>query len=161
MPVSQITIDAVLQGERLPALTFHVTATRLIAGALASRDYSPLHHDSHYVTNVVGQRDIFANTQFQAALFERYLSDWSGPSGRIARMKFKMISSVFAGDSVVLSGTVEEVIRSGPCGAAARIIIVMTTGDRTATTCEVLYALPAGADQDPWLRCGGDWQQPA
>ena len=157
--MSHITIDVVMSGERLPELTFHVTATRLIAGALASRDYSPLHHDSRYVADVVGQRDIFANTQFQAALFERYLTDWSGPAGRIARMKFKMISSVFADDTVVLSGVVKEVFGLGPCGPAVSIMIEMTTGDRTATTCEVLYALPAAADTDPWLRRGSNWLQ--
>lgn len=156
-----LTIDGVEPGQRLPALSFHVTASRLIAGAFASRDYSRLHHDRDYAVEVAGQRDIFANTQFQAALFERYLNDWSGPLGRIARMTFRMTSSVFAGDHVSLTGTVDRVARSGPCAPAVSILIAMAVDDRAATSCEILYALPAAAGDNPWRRRSGLWLQPA
>lgn len=156
-----VTIDDVEPGQQIPALSFHVTASRLIAGAFASRDYSPLHHDRDYAVDVAGQRDIFANTQFQAALFERYLNDWSGPLGRIARMTFRMTSSVFAGDLVSLTGTVDRVLRSGPCAPAASILIAMAVDERTATACEILYALPAAAGDNPWRRRGESWLQPA
>ena len=62
--MTQRLIGDVAPGTIIPTLEFDVTATRLIAGALASRDYSPLHHDGRYVRDVVGQQDIFANTQF-------------------------------------------------------------------------------------------------
>ena len=42
------------------------------------------------------------NTPNQAAWFERFLTDWSGPKGRLGRMKFRMKGSVFPGDTMVL-----------------------------------------------------------
>lgn len=158
--MTQLLIADVAAGAALPALTYEVTATRLIAGALASRDYSPLHHDRTYVVDVAGQRDIFANTQFQAALIERYLGDWSGPLGRIARMQFRMKSSIFAGDRVLFGGVVEQVLAEGPCGASAAVNITLSVEGRLATTCEALYALPASAGDNPWVRRGMQWLQP-
>lgn len=158
--MTQLLITDVTVGAVLPALSYEVTATRLIAGALASRDYSPLHHDRNYVVDVVGQRDIFANTQFQAALIERYLGDWSGPLGRIARMQFRMKSSIFAGDQVLVKGTVDDVLAHGPCGASAAVNITISVEGRLTTTCETLYALPASHGDNPWARRGTQWLQP-
>ncbi|MFA5964592.1 MAG: hypothetical protein WC804_11300 [Sphingomonas sp.] len=156
----RLTIGDVAPGLALAPLRFQATATRIVAGALASRDYSRLHHDRGYVAEVAGQRDIFANTQFQAALFERYLGDWSGPQGRVARMRFAMRESIFAGDMVTLTGTVREVIATGPCGPAVIAELAMAVEDRTVTTCQALYALPLDARDDPWRREGTEWLQP-
>jgi len=157
--VTPLTIANVKPDMALPELRFDVTATRLISGALASRDFSPLHHDKNYVVDVVGQRNIFANTQFQAALFERYLNDWSGPLGRVVRMRFAMKSSIFAGDIVLIAGTVNEVRTSCECGAAVDLTIKMLVGEGLVTACDVLYALPAVEGDNPWHRCGKNWLQ--
>lgn len=158
--MTQRLIGDVAPGTIIPALEFDVTATRLIAGALASRDYSPLHHDGRYVRDVVGQRDIFANTQFQAALFERFLNDWSGPLGRLARMTFRMTSSIFAGDAVTVVGTVDDVLADGPCGAAVAVTMRLSIGALVVTSCDVLYALPAFEGDNPWDRRGERWLRP-
>lgn len=155
-----LLIGDVAPGDVIPELAFDVTATRIVAGALASRDYSPLHHDHDYVVGTVGQRDIFANTQFQASLFERFLNDWSGPRGRIARMRFSMTSSIFAGDRVTIGGIVDAVLADGPCGPAVAVTLSMMVADRVMTSCETLYALPAGPGDNPWERRGGRWLPP-
>ena len=81
----------------------------MVLGALASRDWRPMHHDHDFAVNRNGTQDIFLNTPNQAAWFERYLTDWSGPTGRLGRMKFRMKGSVFPGDTMVLRGTVDDV----------------------------------------------------
>ena len=54
-------------------------------GALASRDWRPMHHDKDFAQNQ-GVENIFMNTPNQAAWFERYLTDWTGPlTGRSSR----------------------------------------------------------------------------
>ena len=78
-----LTIDAVREGEALAPLTYDVTATTVVLGALASRDWRPMHHDHDFAVNRNGTRDIFLNTPNQAAWFERYLTDWTGPKGRL------------------------------------------------------------------------------
>ncbi|MEZ5709822.1 MAG: hypothetical protein R3E02_10585 [Blastomonas sp.] len=158
--MSGLTLGDVGTGQKLPELVYRVTATRLVAGALASRDYSPLHHDRNYAVNVANQRDIFANTQFQSALFERYLQDWGGPLCRIARLKFRMRSSVYADDEARLTGTVTSSGAALPCGAGAVIAVELHVEDRLATSCEALVGLPCDAGDNPWNRRGPEWLQP-
>ena len=83
---TNVTLPDVHVGDELPVLTYDVTSTTIVLGALASRDWRPMHHDYHFATERNGVRDIFMNTPNQAAWFERYLTDWTGPRGRLARM---------------------------------------------------------------------------
>ena len=85
-----------------------VTATTIVLGALASRDWRPMHHDHGFAVERNGTRDIFMNTPTQAAWFERYLTDWTGPKGRLGRMTFRMKGSVFPGDTMQLDGVVRS-----------------------------------------------------
>ena len=59
--------------------------TTVVLGALAARDWRPMHHDHHFAVNRNGVRDIFLNTPNQAAWFERFVTDWTGPKGRLGR----------------------------------------------------------------------------
>ena len=43
-----------------PALVLVMTATRIVAGAIATRDFMPVHHDRDYA-NAQGAPDIFMN----------------------------------------------------------------------------------------------------
>jgi hypothetical protein len=42
------TLDQVQAGEALPELAYDVTATTVVLGALASRDWRPMHHDKDF-----------------------------------------------------------------------------------------------------------------
>src|SRR5262249_6832817 len=101
---ARLTLERVHAGDRLPELAVDVSATTVVLGALASRDWRPMHHDKDFAQNRNGTRDIFLNTPNQAAWFERYLTDWSGPTGRLGRMKFRMKDSVFPGDRMLFRG---------------------------------------------------------
>ena len=81
-----------------------MTATTVVLGALATRDWRPMHHDKDFAVDRNGTRDIFLNTPNQAAWFERYITDWTGPLGRMGRVTFRMRDSVFPGDTMVLDG---------------------------------------------------------
>jgi hypothetical protein len=142
----------------LPTLQMPISATAIVSGALASRDYSPLHHDRDYAVNEAGQRDIFMNTPHQAALFERYLSDWAGPRCRLGRMKFSMKASVYAGESITLAGEVmtKEQDEVGCCWLTLRLSI--SVQGEIATLCQARLALATAETDDPWQRAGEDWQ---
>src|SRR5881275_3561468 len=99
----------VTAGQALPTLEYDVSSTTVVLGALATRDWRPQHHDYHFATERNGLRDIFMNAPNQAAWFERYVTDWTGPRGRLGRVGFRMKDSVFPGDTMILSGTVTGV----------------------------------------------------
>ena len=84
----RLVLSDVAAGQALPELRYDVTATTVVLGALASRDWRPMHHDKDFAVERNGTRDIFLNTPNQAAWFERYLTDWTGPHGRLGRVTF-------------------------------------------------------------------------
>jgi len=153
-----ITIGDVSAGDALPELAYDVTATTVVLGALASRDWRPMHHDKDFAQQRNGVRDIFLNTPNQAAWFERFVTDWTGPRGRLGRMKFRMKDSVFPGDRMVFRGRVDKVETDDAGCAWAELDVQLTVDDRTTTTCAVRVALPATADDNPWTRKGDDWR---
>ncbi|HEY2428157.1 MAG TPA: hypothetical protein VGI06_04440 [Acidimicrobiales bacterium] len=151
-------LDDVTAGDELPTLAFPVTATTVVLGALASRDWRPMHHDKDFAVNRNGTRDIFLNTPNQAAWFERFVTDWTGPRGRLGRMRFRMKGSVFPGDTMVLNGTVESVeVDASGCGWVSLALGLSVDGD-TKTECTARIAVPTGPDDNPWSRRGERWQ---
>jgi acyl dehydratase len=154
----KVTLADVHEGDSLPDLAYEVTATTVVLGALASRDTRPMHHDHDFAVNRNGVRDIFLNTPNQAAWFERFLTDWSGPKGRLGRMQFRMKGSVFPGDTMVLAGKVEKVETDETgCGWATVLVRLTVDGD-LKTDCTARIALPTGDDDNPWTRRGDQWR---
>ena len=153
-----MTLDAVQEGQQLPDLPYDVTATTVVLGALATRNWRPMHHDKDFAVHRNGTKDIFLNTPNQAAWFERYLTDWTGPKGRIGRMKFRMKGSVFPGDTMVLSGVVEDVTTDDAgCGWVSLLVTLAVDGE-TKTDCSVRVAVPTGPDDNPWTRRRDTWR---
>jgi acyl dehydratase len=153
-----LLFDDVHPGDTLPELRYDVSATTVVLGALAARDWRPMHHDHDFAVNRNGTQDIFLNTPNQAAWFERYLTDWTGPHGRLGRVSFRMLGSVFPGDTMTLNGVVEgtDVDASG-CGFVSVTVTLAVNGD-TKTMCAARIALPRRADDNPWARRGDQWQ---
>ena len=152
-----LLLDAVTVGDRLPELSVEVTPTTVVLGALASRDWRPMHHDYKFATERNGVADIFLNTPNQAAWFERYLTDWTGPLGRVGRMKFRMKDSIFPGDTMVFSGEVTEVSTDDAGCGWVGVEVTLTVGERTCSSCSVRVAVPSSADDNPWARRGDRW----
>ena len=145
-------------GTVLPDLTYDVSSTTVVLGALATRDWRPQHHDYHFATERNGVRDIFLNAPNQAAWFERYVTDWTGPFGRLGRMSFRMHDSVFPGDQMRLSGKVVDVEDDGAGCRWVSLEITLSVEDRTCSTCSARVAVPVDPDDNPWSRRGERWQ---
>lgn len=156
--MTRLMFDAVDAGDVLPELTYDVSATTIVLGALAARDWRPMHHDYDFAVNRNGTQDIFMNTPNQAAWFERFVTDWTGPTGRLGRMKFRMVGSVFPGDTMTMRATVEKVETDAVGCGWAELAVTLSVADVVATTCTVRVALPNGKDDNPWERRGDQWQ---
>jgi acyl dehydratase len=145
-------------GERLPTLEVEVTARTVIMGATASRDWQPQHHDHHWAVDRAGTRDIFLNTPTQAGWIERYVSDWTGPRGRLGRMRFRMRRSVCPGDTLVFNGVVRGVTTDDAGCTWAHLEIELTVDGAIATECTARVAVPAGETDNPWRRDAASWR---
>jgi acyl dehydratase len=152
------TLDQVKEGQALPELAIDVTATTVVLGALASRDYRPMHHDKDFAVERNGVRNIFINTPNNAAFFERYITDWTGPKGRLGKIQFRMKDSVFPGDRMVFHGAVEKVEKDAAGCGWVHLAVKLTVGEKTTTECSARVALPVSADDNPWKRRGDAWR---
>lgn len=155
---TNLTLADVQAGDELPELRYPVTATTIVLGALASRDWRPMHHDHDFAVNRNGTQDIFMNTPNQAAWFERYVTDWTGATGRLGRMKFRMKGSVFPGDEMVMRGTVQEVGTDDTGCGWVSLLVSLTVDDALKTDCTIRVAVPTAAGDNPWTRRGDAWR---
>ena len=100
-----LTYHQVQEGQALPELTIDVSTGLIIATALASRDYQNVHHDRDQA-QALGSQDIFMNILTTNGLVGRFVTDWSGPEGQLKRVNIRLGVPNYAGDTMVLSGTV-------------------------------------------------------
>ena len=104
-------------------------------------------------------QDIFLNTPNQAAWFERYVTDWTGPHGRLGRMTFRMKSSVFPGDRMVFSATVTHVdTDDAGCGWVDLDVALTRRRPRSPPPARPASPSRHRPTTTPGRRRGADWQ---
>jgi acyl dehydratase len=92
-------------GDELPALDIPLTRTRIISSALASRDYTPVHHD-HELAIAQGSKDIFMNILSTNGFVGRFVTDWAGPDAVLTRVAIRLGAPNYPGDTMHMTGTV-------------------------------------------------------
>lgn len=95
-------------GTRLPELTIPITHTFITAGALATRDFQPVHHDTAYAV-ARGLSNVITNIWTTHGVISRFLTDWSGPEAMITGVDLRLGDSNYPGDVLTLSGQVSEI----------------------------------------------------
>ena len=104
-PHPSLDWHAIAVGDELTAMVIPITPTRVVAGAIASRDFMPVHHDRDYA-NQQGAPDIFMNILSDTAYCSRFLTDWAGPEARITNLAIRLGVPVFPGHTMTYTGTV-------------------------------------------------------
>ena len=103
--------NAIRVGDALTPLVIEVTATVIAAGAIATRDFMPVHHDREYA-NAQGAPDIFMNILSDTGYSSRFLSDWAGSTALVKRLAIRLGVPVFPGHTLTYTGTVSAVSRT-------------------------------------------------
>ena len=102
-------------GDELPAMVINVTPTRVVAGAIASRDFMPVHHDRDFA-NQQGAPDIFMNILSDTGYCSRFLTDWAGPNAMITRLAIRLGVPVFPSHTLTYTGSITALRRDGDDG---------------------------------------------
>jgi len=89
----------------LPELVLSITPTLVVATAIATRDFYPVHHDRDFAMQS-GSKDIFLNILTTTGLVQRYVTDWAGPQAIVRALSIRLGAPCFAGDTLTLSGQV-------------------------------------------------------
>lgn len=92
-------------GDELPEIEIPITPALIVGGALASRDFTPVHHDVA-AAKATGAQDIFMNILTTNGLVGRFVTDWAGPDATIKKLGIKLGSPNHPGDTMKLVGSV-------------------------------------------------------
>ena len=87
----------------LPELVLDVTPTLVVATAIATRDFYPVHHDRDFAVRG-GSKDIFLNILTTTGLVQRYVTDWAGPEAIVRAVSVRLGVPCYAGDTLTFSG---------------------------------------------------------
>jgi acyl dehydratase len=106
-------------GEQLEPFDLDVTATVIVAGAVASRDFMPAHHDGTFAT-AQGAPDVFMNILTTNGYVSRYVTDWAGPEAMLRSISIRLGAPAVPGHILRFTGRVVGGHREG----AERVIEV-------------------------------------
>ncbi|HET9896654.1 MAG TPA: OB-fold domain-containing protein [Streptosporangiaceae bacterium] len=110
--------------DELPELTIDVSTTFVVGSALATRDFTRVHHDRDFAV-ASGSKDIFVNILTTTGLVQRFVSSWAGPEAILRSISVRLGAPCYAGDTLTFSGHVTgydsasrrcEVSVTGKCG---------------------------------------------
>ena len=115
--VDTVRWDDVSIGDELPPMTIDVTATVIVAGALATRDFMPVHHDRAYA-NAQGSPDIFMNILSDTAYCSRFITDWAGPEAMVRTLAIRLGAPMYPGSLLTYTGevTAKSIVDDGSDG---------------------------------------------
>ena len=94
-------------GDELPSFNLPVTSTVIVAGAIASRDFMPAHHDSEFA-KAQGAPDMFMNILTTNGYVSRFVTDWAGPEAMVRSIKIRLGVPAVPGQPLRFSGQVSQ-----------------------------------------------------
>ena len=95
----------------LPPLRIDVNTTFVIASALATRDFTEVHHDRDFAV-ASGSKDIFVNILTTTGLVQRFVAGWAGPQAIFRSISIRLGAPCYAGDTLTFTGEVTEHTRA-------------------------------------------------
>jgi uncharacterized OB-fold protein/acyl dehydratase len=135
-----LSISEVAVGDRLPMCSIPLTTTLVVAGAIATRDYTPVHHDVA-VARREGSKDVFLNINTSVGLIQRVVSDWAGPEAIFRSIRTRLGAPGYPGDLLTFSGGVTGLDEASG-GVTVALRASDSYGDHAVTTVEL--TLPRG-----------------
>jgi len=112
MSYTSIRWNDVNEGDEVTTQTREITRTTIVASAIATRDFEPVHHD-HEAAQRAGVKDNFLNIISTGGFVGKYITDWSGPEGRLKKLDIKLGATVFPGDTLTSTGKIAKKYQEG------------------------------------------------
>ncbi len=134
------TSGEIAVGDELPPFDLPVTAAVIVAGAIASRDFMPAHHDKDFATSQ-GAPDIFMNILTTNGYVSRFITDWAGPLAMLRSINIRLGAPAVPGEALRFTGQVTQTrLEDDECVVEVSIRAANTLGDHATGT--VVFTLP-------------------
>jgi acyl dehydratase len=124
----------------LPPFTLKVTTTVIAAGAIASRDFMPAHHDRDYA-QAQGAPDLFMNILTTNGYLSRYITDWAGPEAMIRGIAVRLGAPAVPDSELCFTGRARTVRQGDENLVEVAVRAATHLGDHATGT--VVLTLPA------------------
>ena len=132
-------------GDEVAPMKIDVTATVVVAGAIATRDFMPVHHDRDYAASQ-GSPNIFMNIMTDNGLCSRFLTDWAGPESMVRRIAIRLGVPAYAGSKLEYTGRVTRTSREGDEGfVEVEFRATNDSGDHVSGTATVSLPIRSAA----------------
>ncbi|MGH0038544.1 MAG: MaoC/PaaZ C-terminal domain-containing protein [Myxococcota bacterium] len=105
---TSLRFEDVAAGDELPSLDVPLTSAIIVGGALASRDFTPVHHDKGAARSQ-GLSDVIMNILTTNGYVGRFVTDWAGPDAVIRELEVKLGAPNMPGDTMKMTGKVVAV----------------------------------------------------
>ena len=129
-------------GDELPPFELAVTSTVIVAGAIASRDFMPVHHDPDYARKQ-GAPDMFMNILTTNGYVARFVTDWAGPEAMVRKIAIRLGVPAVPGKPLRFTGQISaKSDEDDACVVEVAIRAANELGDHATGT--VLVAVPRG-----------------
>lgn len=103
-----MTIATCAPGDRLATLELPVDHASIAAGAIASQDFEDVHRDPDAAKRR-GAPDVFISINTTNGIIDRYITDWTGPSGQLVSVKLRLGMPLHPGDVLQMNAEVVAV----------------------------------------------------
>jgi len=105
MSTTTLDFPTLKVGDAVTPLKLDLTATFVVAGAVATRDFMPVHHDRDYAA-LQGSPNIFLNILSDTGFCTRFLTDWAGPEAMVRKIAIRLGVPAYAGSQLAYTGSV-------------------------------------------------------
>jgi acyl dehydratase len=105
MNTQTLAYGTVAVGDKLPPLQIDITSGLIVGGAVATRDFTPVHHDKK-AAQAGGLPDVFMNILTSNGLMGRFVTDWAGPDATLKGVALKLGAPNLPGFIMTISGEV-------------------------------------------------------
>lgn len=136
--MSRPSFDSLAVGQRIEPLPLQLTPALIVATAIASRDFQPVHHDKDE-SNRRGMPNIIMNILTTNGFISRYVTDWAGPDARLRSISTRLGVPNYAGDSCKLVGAIVKVGEAGRREAEVQVRILNSLGEHANSTVVVAF----------------------
>ncbi len=108
MSIDTRDFSNVAVGDTLPPREVPITSALIVGGALASRDFTTVHHDKK-AAQKGGLPDIFMNILTSNGLMGSYVTNWAGPDSCTKKIDLKLGAPNLPGFIMTLTGEVKAI----------------------------------------------------
>lgn len=109
-------------GDKLQPVDIDITTALIVSGALATRDFQPVHHNKGEA-QAIGMPDVFMNIMTSQGLMTRYATDWSGPEAVVNAVNLGLGAPNIPGMVMTMTGEVSSI------DAASGKVVVTIIGE--------------------------------